>query len=65
MKFDPNIPLAQPFTVMGYLLHDCSLDKLQREADAGKWLKAEGGLSSNNFAKLDAIEHEISRRLAT
>ena len=64
MKFDPNSLLVQPHTVMGYLLHDCPLDILHQEAEAGRWLKAGGGTSSTNFAKLDAVEREISLRLA-
>ncbi len=55
--------MRRPYTVMGHLLHDCPLDYLEREAEAGRWLKENA--FEGDFDKLDAVEREIRLRRAS
>lgn len=56
------------FTVMGHLLHDCPLEALQAEAEAGHWMKAQvergESTTTDDFVKLYEIEREIMFRRA-
>lgn len=53
------------YTVQGKPLRDCTMNELRREAEAGHWLKANGGVSDNGWAKLEAVETEIEFRLCS
>lgn len=54
--------LSDPYTVKGFLLHDCPLEDLKAEAEAARAMMKSGWTGS--YLKLVAVEREIMLRNA-
>lgn len=55
--------LSSPYTVKGFLLHDCPFEDLEAEAAAGRAMMKSGW--TGTYLKLTAVEREIALRKAT
>jgi hypothetical protein len=54
--------LSSPYTVKGFLLHDCPLEDLEAEAEAARDMIASGW--TGPMLKLTAVDREIMLRKA-